>query len=210
MKSYSSTLLQQFTSSNFICVDLVELHLKTFDKQANTLHLTNAGFDIKYDSPSSPTAGVNTYSAQGDFMGFSSVAEEFDVKVGKFSIYLGALGNDYVRNFVFQDPSTGQRVDIEGSRVVIYKAFLNRTSNLAIIDQPIIVFDGTIYNVAISESGVTSQITIDCSTLFADFERSAGRKTNNGSNWLFQGSTYDTGFEKSGIVGNTEYRWGRA
>jgi hypothetical protein len=209
LKTYSSALTQQFTSTSFICVDLVEIHLKLFDKTSNPLHLTSAGFDIQYDSATSPTSGVNTYSAQGDYMGFSAVSEEFDVKVGKFSIYLGALSNNYVQNFVYQDPVTGQRVETEGSRVVIYKAFLDRNNNLAIIDTPLLVFDGYVYNIAISESAVTSQITIDCSTLFADFERTAGRRTNNGSNWLFQGNTYDTSLEKSGIVGNSEYKWGR-
>lgn len=209
MKTYSSSLTQQFTATSFICVDLVELHLKTYDKVSNPLHLTSAGFDIRYDSPTSPDSGVNTYSAQGDYMGFSSVSEEFDVKVGKFSIYLGALSNNYVQNFVYQNPVTGQRVETEGCRVVIYKAFLDRNTNLSIIDTPILVFDGVIYNINISESAVTSQITIDCATLFADFERTAGRRTNNGSNWLYQGSTYDTSLEKSGIVGNSEYKWGK-
>ena len=209
MKIYSSALTQQFTSTNFICVDLVELHLKTYNKENNPLHLTSAGWDIPYDSPTSPTAGVNTYSAQGDYMGFSSVSEDFDVKVGKFSIYLGALSNNYVQNFVYQNPGDGQRVETEGCRVVIYKAFLNRSTSFSIIDTPLLVFDGSIFNLAIQESAISSQITIDCATLFADFERSAGRKTNNGSNWLFQGSTYDTSLEKSGIVGNSEYKWGK-
>jgi hypothetical protein len=210
MKIFSSALTQQFTSTSFICVDLVEIHLKTYEKTNNPLHLTSAGFNIRYDSPTSPTAGVNTYSAQGDYMGFSEVSEDFDVKVGKFSIFLGALSNNYVQNFIYQNPENGQRVETEGCRVVIYKAFLDRNADLTIIDTPILIFDGYIYNIAISESAVTSQITIDCATLFADFERTAGRKTNNGSNWLFQGSTFDTSLEKSGIVGNSEYKWGRA
>jgi hypothetical protein len=46
--------------------------------------------------------------------------------------------------------------------------------------------------------------------LFADFERSNGRKTNNWSNWLFQGVQYDKAFVKSGWVGETEIKWGRA
>lgn len=209
MKNFSNALTAQFNSSAFIAVDLIELHLKTFDKTPNPLYLTNAGFDIKWDSPTAPTAGVNTYTSQGDYMDFSSVSEEFDVKVGKFTIYLGALSNNYVKNFVYQDPTTGKKVETEGSRVLMYKAFLDRNNNLNIIDQPILTFDGIIFNIGISESAVTSQINIDCATLFADFERSAGRRTNNGSNWLFQGSTYDTSLEKAGIVGQSEYKWGR-
>lgn len=209
MKTYSSTLTQQFTATSFICVDLVELHLKAFDKSNNPVYLTDAPFNIEWDSPTAPTSGVITYSAQGEFMGFSTVSEDFDVKVGKFTIYLSALAPNFVRNFVYQDPTTGQKVDTEGCRVVIYKAFLDRANDLEILDQPIIVFDGLIYNIAISESAETSQINIDCATLFSDFERTNGRKTNNGSNWLFQGSNYDTSLEKAGIVGNSEYKWGR-
>jgi hypothetical protein len=52
-------------------------------------------------------------------------------------------------------------------------------------------------------------VSIDCSSIFADFERTAGRKTNNESNWLMQGVKYDTSLEKSGIVANSEYKWGR-
>jgi hypothetical protein len=209
VKSYSSALVQQFTATSFICVDLVELHLKSFDKTNNPVYLTNAPFNILWDSPTAPTSGVITYSAQGEFMGFSTVSEDFDVKVGKFSIFLSALAPNFVRNFVYQDPTTGQKVDVEGCRVLIYKVFLDRNNDLEIIDTPIVVFDGLIYNIGISESDSTSQINIDCATLFSDFERTAGRKTNNGSNWLFQGSTYDTSLEKAGIVGNSEFKWGR-
>jgi hypothetical protein len=183
--------------------------LTDVNKASSPLYLTNAGFDISYDSPTAPTAGTNTYSAQGDFMGFSAVTEDFDVRVGKFSVYLGALSNGYVQKFVYQDPITGKRIDTEGSRVVMYKAFLDKNNGLAIISSPVLIFDGLIFNLSIAESAVTSQVTIDCSTLFSDFERTAGRKTNNPSNWLYQGVQYDTGFEKSGIVGNTQYKWGK-
>jgi hypothetical protein len=37
----------------------------------------------------------------------------------------------------------------------------------------------------------------------------AGRKSNNGSNHLFQGSTFDTSMEKAGYVGATEINWGK-
>jgi hypothetical protein len=207
--AFNNDLKSEYYRQNTIAIDCVELHLKTSTGANDPVFLCSGGANLTFDSPTAPTSGNNVYQAQGQFIGFSPLSEDFDVKVGKFSIYLGALSNNYVQNFVYQDPVTGQRVETEGSRVVIYKAFLNRNSNLSIIDTPLLVFDGIIYNMNISESSVTSQITIDCATLFADFERSAGRKTNNGSNWLFQGNTYDTSLEKSGIVGNSEYKWGR-
>ena len=194
MKTYPSTTRDEFYRDKFIAADLVELYLVNSNGAAATVYLASGGMNITYNG--------QVYTAQGDFMGFSSVSEDFDVKVGKLSIFLTALGNDYVSRFT--------TTDFEGRRVVIRKVFLDfDPMTLAIIDQPIIIFDGQIFNVSIVESRSSASITVDCSTLFADFERTAGRKTNNGSNWLYQGVNTDTAFEKAGFVGQTEFLWGR-
>jgi hypothetical protein len=194
MKVYSDTLRGEFYRQNFIAVDLVELHLTV------PLYLASGGINMSYDSATAPTAGTNTYTAQGDFMGFSGLSEDFDVRVGKFTIYLSGVGNSYVDKFIDQD--------FEGRRVVVYKAFLD-LNTLAIVDTPIMMFDGVIYNAAITEKSNSCQINVECSSLFADFERTQGRKTNNNSNWFYQGIKYDTSMAKSGIVGQSEFKWGR-
>lgn len=194
-RSYSTALQDEFKRAKFIAVDLVELHITDVDGNPNTKYLTNAAFDIDWNG--------NTYTANGDFLGFSKVAENFDVKVGKFSIYLSALNNTMLNDIYQYNP--------EGKKVVIRKAFLDfDPMTLDVIDTPILIFDGVIYNLIITESEATASLQIDCATLWADFERTNGRKTNNNSNWLFQrGITRDTGFEQSGYVGNTEFKWGR-
>ena len=194
MKTFSNPVRTEFYRENFIAVDLVELHLAT------PLYLASGGINIAFNSDTAPTAGSNTYTAQGDFMGFSSLSEDFDVRVGKFTIYLSAVGNSYVNKFVDQD--------YEGRRVVVYKAFLNYY-DLSIVGTPIMMFDGQIYNTAITEKSNSCQINVDCASLFADFERTAGRKTNTNSNWFYQGVEYDTSMEKSGIVGQSEFKWGK-
>lgn len=196
-----------YTRDNYIAVDLLEIHLKNSGGTDTPLYLCAGGFNVSFDSSTAPTSGTNEYTAQGDFMSVSEVTEDFDVRVGKFSIYLSGVGNGYVQTFVGGN--------YEGKRVVIHKAFLefqvvNGIEQLSIVDTPIIMFDGIIYNIAITEGGSSCQITVDCSTLFADFERTAGRKTNDGSNWLFQGSTYDKCMEKAGYVGASEIKWGKA
>lgn len=194
MKTYPNTTRDEFYRSKFIAVDLVEFYINDDNNQPNYQYLCNGGFDIDWNG--------NTYTAQGDFIGFSEVAETFDVKVGKFSVYLSGLNSTMVDNFVDKD--------IEGQRVIIRKAFLDfDPMTLDIIDQPIILFDGVIYNISVTETASTATIEIQCATLFADFERTAGRKTNVRSNQLFQGFTRDKAFEKSGHVGNTEFLWGR-
>lgn len=187
MKVYPSTTRDEFYRDHCFAVDLVSLAIPS-----GTLYINTGGVDIVYNS--------NTYTAQGDFLGFSKLSEDFDVKVGKFTIYLSGLGSNYISKFV----SAGT----EGSRVRIHKAFLN-LSTLAIIDNPVLLFDGSIYNIAITETAKSCQINVDCSSLFADFERTSGRMTNNWSNWLYQGQQYDLCMDKSGYVGNTEFLWGR-
>jgi hypothetical protein len=196
----------EYYRDHTIAIDCVELHLKNNAGGNEPLYLCSGGFDLEFDSVTAPTAGANLYQAQGNFIGFSSLTEDFDVKVGKFSIFLSGVSNGYVDKFIANE--------IEGKRVVVYKAFLNFGSTgagpLALAAAPILMFDGVIYNFAVQETSESCQITVDCSSLFADFERAAGRKSNNWSNWLYQNRQYDKCFEKSGYVGQTEFKWGRA
>jgi hypothetical protein len=195
----------EYYRDHSISVDCVELHLKNTSGASDPIYLCSGGADLVFDSGTAPTPGTNIYQAQGDFIGFSALTEDFDVKVGKFSVYLSGISNGYVNKMI--------NYEIEGKRVVIYKAFLgfgpNGTSPLDLVAPPILMFDGVIYNFSVQETERSCQISIDCSSLFADFERSNGRKTNNWSNWLFQGARSDSCFEKAGWVGQTEFKWGR-
>lgn len=198
--NYTSPVRAQVYNDRFIAVDLVELHIKNLAGALAPLYLTNSAINIDYQTPTSHNSTSQTYLAQGEFIGFSNVPEEFDIKVGKFTISLSALGTNYINLF--------KNTDIEGKRVCIYKAFLDYNT-LAVLDKPILLFDGNIYNISIIEGPRTAALNVDCSTLFADFERIAGRKTNRASNALFQGNDYDQCMDKAGIAGNTEIKWGR-
>ena len=201
---YTTANRDEYYRDHTIAIDCVEVHLKDRNGANDTLYLCSGGADLAFDSPTAPQAGANTYTAQGDFIGFSPMTEDFDVKVGKFSIFLSGISNGYVNKFI--------NYEVEGKRVCIYKAFLgfgNGTQPLSLVADPILMFDGIIYNFAVNETENSCQITIDCSSLFADFERTNGRKTNSWSNWLYQGSKADACFEKAGFVGQSEFKWGR-
>jgi hypothetical protein len=206
MKSFSTTANKdEYSRDHTISTNCVELHLKNTQGANDTLYLSDGAFDVTFDSATAPEAGVNTYTAQGNFLGFSGMSEDMDVKVGKFSIQLSAVNNTLVNKFI--------NTEVEGRRVVIYKAFFGfgpaGVDPLALVAAPIMMFDGNIYSVAITENKNTCSIAVDCSSLFADFERRNGRESNNWSNWLFQGQQYDKAFAKSGWVGQTEIKWGR-
>lgn len=198
--NFTSPVRDSFYRENFIAVDAVFLGIPNAQGQVtqdSVLRLCSGGIDVKI---ADLNGTLRTYTAQGDFLGFDSVTEEFDVKVGKFNIYLSGLGSGMVDRWLDKD--------FEGKQVQIVKCFLNY-EDLSLLGAHI-VFDGIIYNVKIVESAVTCTISIECSTLWADFERNTGRMTNNNSNWLFQqGNTSDTCFAKTGTVGNVEFLWGR-
>lgn len=200
MKTFETAIRDQIYNDNFVACDLVEIQLKNQSNVNTPLYLTNANFDVSYDSPTAPDSGANTYLATGEFISFSTVSEEFDVKVGKFAINLSCIDNDYLNKFT--------STEVEGKRVVIYKAFLDY-NDMTVIANPVMLFDGIIMNISINESASTCTVSIDCSTLFSDYERTNGRKTNNISNWLYQALEYDLCMEKAGTTGNTEFRWGK-
>lgn len=201
---YTTANRDEYYRDHTISVDCVEIQLKDTTGANRCLYLCSGGFDVSFDSPTAPDTGSNTYLAQGQFIGFSGMSEDMDVKVGKFTITLSAVGTDYISKFI--------NYPAEGARVCIYKAFLsygNGSQPLALVATPILMYDGTIYNFSVQETPKTCQISVDCSSLFADFERTSGRRTNNWSNWLFQGDSSDRCFEKAGWVGQTEFLWGR-
>jgi hypothetical protein len=191
--TYYSEMRDVIYSDRLMAVDIVEIHTSP------ALYLCTGGFSISVDTPTAPNSGANTYTAQGEFLGFSSMSEDLEVKVGKFSLSLSGL-TTLTQTFT--------KPDVSGSRVVIYKCFMDITTG-TIVDRPFLLFDGQINGITITESSRTCTINIDCASIFADFERSNGRKTNNESNWLFQGTKYDKTFELTGVIKNTEIKWGR-
>lgn len=194
MAEFTEPLRSEIYRQNIFSVDLIELHFPT------PRYLCSGPYDISVDTPSAPNAGVNVYSAQGDFLSFDGVAEDFDVKVGKLSVTISGLNDS-----ILDDVTTPIVI---GKRVVLYRCFLNLTTG-AVVGTPVPLFDGQVNNTSVVETARSCTISIDCASLFADFERTNGRKTNNDSNWVFQGYQFDTTFEKSGILKNTDVLWGR-
>jgi hypothetical protein len=200
---YYHPVRDSFYRENFFAVDVVYIGLPDSTgtiTESSVLRLCNGGINVTVPDG----FGIDrTYTAQGDFIGFSTITEEFDVKVGKFNISLSGLGSGMVDRFIDKD--------FEGSFVQVGKAFLDYDTLQVIENRTYIMFEGIVYNVSINESAITCNITVECSSLWADFDRKNGRMTNNNSNWVFQnGNTSDTCFSKASTVGKQEFKWGRA
>jgi hypothetical protein len=198
MKSYHNDLRNEYYRDAFIAVDLLEIHLYTDAGTAIPRYFTTAGMNIL--ATSSLTGSTVSFDAQGDFLGFTSMTENLETSVGKFSIQLSGLDVDVIRDVANNNS--------EGRKVVVKKAFLD-SSTLQLVQTPIIIYEGYIFNFAVTETTTTVNLNISCASLFSDFERTSGRKTNNWSNWLLQGVNYDKAFDKAGYVGQSEFLWGR-
>lgn len=183
---------EYFRDHNF-AVDLIRLFLVDSAGNPDTLNLSSGMLDLTYNG--------SNFSAQGEFLAYTAIQEDFDIKLGRVTITLSGLPTDYVDRFIDQEQI--------GKEVRIAKVFLDLDTLAIVENEPILMFIGEIYNFAILENAETCSIQIEVASLFADFERTSGRKTNNWSNWYFQKTQYDTCMEKAGYVGNTEFLWGR-
>jgi hypothetical protein len=90
-------------------------------------------------------------------------------------------------------------------RVVLSRAILNLTTD-AVIQSPIVLFDGQITGYDIDEDEDGCEVIVKIASHWADFEKKAGRFTNNNSQqYYFAG---DLGME---FAANTvaELKWGK-
>jgi len=191
-RNLDAQLINSLSRKKLYVVDLIELHLAT------PVYFTNGHIDINYDSPTAPESGVQTYLAQGQYIGFGTVQETSDVRVGTVAVTFTAvdfttlgyvLSNDYIDR-----------------RVVMYRVVLNDdyTFSDANVFQ---YFDGNITDFTISESKETATLTLQVASQFADYERANGRRTNNSSQQRFFAD--DVGLEFSPQI-QTDVKWGRA
>ena len=81
-------------------------------------------------------------------------------------------------------------------RARIWKAVLD--SSDAIVGAPFLVFDGRISSYSISDNTGTSEISIEMSSHWKDFELSKGRRTNRNSQQYYFPA--DKGLDFSGVI----------
>ena len=153
------------------------------------LFLTDNFFPITYDS--------NEYIAAGHLLSISSTQETNELRIGTVNITISAVNQEYVSIFLNQQYVNRQ--------VRIFLAIL--TSAGAISGDPIKTFDGEIVGYDLQNSKDSAVINMRLASHWSDFERKAGRFTNNNSQqYLFQ---TDTGmrFASESVK---DIQWGKA
>ncbi len=152
------------------------------------VYLTDNAHDLTYDG--------DDYEAGGHLLQMSNVQETSDVRVGKFNIQLSGVEQSYISVLLGQNYINKQ--------VLIYRAALN---NNTIIGDPVLLYDGRIDGFTIADGDNSSEINLSTASHWSDFEKKAGRKTNNNSQQIFFAG--DLGFEYASSTAK-DMKWGRA
>lgn len=162
-------------------------HFLTFEF-STVLRFTDYGHSIDYDS--------NTYNAVNGFISLSDPSESEDLRVNTLTAQMSGVDQSFISIFL-----TGNWVN---RRVVLQTVFLDASDD--VIGEPITIFDGLISGFNISESEKTSVVNISIASHWADFERKAGRLTNNNSQQYFFSGDLGMQFAASVV---SDLKWGR-
>ena len=190
-RDLAGSLQTKLAARSVFAADLIELHLAT------PLYFTSTNIDIDFDSATAPDSGTNTYLAQGQFLYFGNIVESSDLRVGQVDLTFTAVDTTTVALLLNNN--------YMNKRVVIYRAILDSDYSFT-SDDVFTVFDGRIMNYSIRETDSTATVTMTVASLFADFERKNGRRTNDASQQsVFSG---DLGMNFSAEIVK-DIKWGR-
>lgn len=196
MRNIQATVSAILAGDSLLGVNLLEISY-----EGGTKYWTDCPFDIAWTSP---TAGAQTYEAQGNFMGISETQETGDVQITNISIIISAL-----------DIPTAQSIatnNLINKTVVIYKAFLDPTEEFSIIGEesagagPIMIFKGKISGYRITDTDSDARLQIEVASQFVNFNQTNGRSTTEES--LQKHAPGDRFFQFAHIT-NEEIRWGK-
>jgi len=178
------------------------LYLRVRDTGSATFehtYISNAPYDITVDTNIASMGigqGTQTFTALGPFLQFGNVDESADFQINQVTITLGGIRDGDLALFL-----DNQYLD---QPVKIFRVWY--TGSGAMIDDPVMIFDGRIDKPVISDDPQNG-ITIGCSasSQWVDYERRAGRHTNpSEQTFFFPG---DTGFKFANIA-IKDLKWG--
>jgi len=191
-RGLGSTITTELARDRIRFSDLLELHFD--DGPYNPLCLTNCPLDI--GPISTTTATSKTFAANGELLSFDTIEETGEARVNKVSIQLSGASNTITNLFMNND-----YVD---RRIVIYRYFYDE--QFIAIGSPVMLFDGEIQSFSINETEKSSTLTVTSASVFYDFERLNGRRTNSASQQtIFLG---DKGFDQAAVV-TDKIKWGK-
>lgn len=152
------------------------------------------------------TFNGNDYTELGYFLQMSELQEDIKPTNNQVQIAIAGVPSNVVPDF----PNLALNTKIKGSKIRIYRAFLN---NGALVDA-YQRFDGYVSNYALNESWddetrLTSfTVSLQCSNLLALIERQySGRRTNEKDQKLWYPT--DTGMDRVKVLADSSFDFGK-
>lgn len=191
-RSIISSAQTKLAGSSLFVADLIELHFDT------PLYYTSTNANVQYDSGTAPTAGTNTYLAQGQFLSYGNITETSDLRLSSLDITFTAVDTTTLSQL-----TNNNYID---KRIVIYRAILENDYSLT-PEEVFMIFDGNISGYGVRESDDSAAITVTAASQFANFERTNGRRTNPASQNVHFANDRGMDFSPEIIQ---DLKWGRS
>ena len=188
-RGLDSAVIDILASRAFLTVDIVEMEFDT------PLYLTNSCYDMVTSTATSD--GVQTYVAQGDFISMSPINEGHELRVNQVGVVVQAATTTYT-DIVNNDNYLHRRFRL-------YRCFLSNT-DLALLASPVLVYDGSFTGATIDYNETDATVRFTTANEFYDFEKVAGRKTNDGSQQKYYPGDKGMRYSTSAIG---ELKWGK-
>ena len=185
-RGLSSSVKTELATGVIDPVLLVEIEFGT------PIYLTNAPFDIT----SSVSGSSRTYQSNGHFKNITGVNETNKPTKNSLQLTLSGVDQTYI--------SIALSENIINKEVYIYRGFLD--SSNALISDPFLLFFGTVDEYRITDTTQTSNLVLNLTSHWGNFQKTSGRVTTDNSQQRFFSG--DKGMEFAALTVR-DIRWGR-
>lgn len=182
-RTVNASTISALGTDNFRLANLVKIEF------AQSVLFTDYAHDL--------VDGGETYVATGHPLAMASPKETRELRVNTISLTVSAVDQSYVSIFLTSDWIN--------RRVLVKRAVISDSGS--IVGDSIVVFDGLLSQFQINDEEDTSSLTMNVASHWADFERKAGRFTNNNSQQFFFSGDLGMEFSANSVK---DIRWGRS
>ena len=187
-RGLGSTITNLLSADTIRYFDLLELHFPT------PIFLNDGPHDINLTTTTS--GGAQAYASNGQWLGYSNVSETGAPRINSVTIQVSGVDTGFP-NLLLNNPYVN-------TRAVIYRAFLD--ADHAVVGSPVMIWDSEITSYNLLDSTETSTVEILTSSVFYDFDKVRGRRTNSASQQVLFPA--DKGFDFA-TIDVTDLRWGK-
>ncbi len=198
MSRISTPLSTAFAGRAIVSAHLIEIGLPSQYLGKNALYLTESPFSVSYDTATAPDAGANTYTSDGVLLGVSDSRESGTLNITTCNVTLSGLDAN-IRNITTIPGIVNQSMSF-------YRIFLDEDT-YGIVDVPLLLFKGKVSGYQHRDGEGESNITLTVKSNFADFDKTKGIRTNQGSMKKIDPNEFGFEFSHESV---SDIKWGKA